>query len=73
MRGFKQSNEYVAQFGDLYADTPKAVFAAIALSFATFIGGEEISFNEAVKRVVEEWKILNENGIVPQKAPKEGQ
>lgn len=59
-----KSNNYALTLGDLYARTPKAVFAAIAVSALTS-GGDYIS--EARARLLEEWKILHDNGIVPQK------
>lgn len=60
----KSKNSYALTLGDLYARTPKAVFAAIAVSALTS-GGDCIS--EARARLLEEWKILYDNGIVPQK------
>lgn len=33
-RGLKIGNEYASEFGRLYAQTPKAVFAAVAISLA---------------------------------------
>jgi hypothetical protein len=65
----KRGNEYIESFGKLYAQTPKAVFAACALSFA-FIDVEEQSFEQAVTRFMFEWEALHNNGIIPQKPPK---
>ena len=67
-RGSKITNEYAQSFGRLYANTPKAVFAAVAFSLA-FINTEEKGSDVAVAAFLEEWRILNANGIVPQKAP----
>lgn len=67
-RGVKLGNGYIGAYGKLYAETPKAVFAAIALSLA-FIDVEERGFDLAVKQVLNEWRCLYENGIVPQKPP----
>lgn len=64
-RGFKQLNEYVLAVPE-YNDIPKAVWAAIAVSALT-TGGELI--NDARERVFNEWTILHQNGIVPQKPP----
>ena len=65
----KSSNEYAQAFGPLYAKTPKAVFAAVAYSFAGWAAGEEAKTNdEQIERFLKEWRILWENGIVPQKA-----
>jgi hypothetical protein len=70
----KSSNEYAQAFGRLYAKTPKAVFAAVAFSYANISCGESgheaATEAEAVERFINEWRILNENGIVPQKAPR---
>ena len=69
-RGFKRSNEYQRAFGRLYARTPKAVFAAVALSYANWAGGEEApTVADAVPRFLHEWQMLYENGIVWQKPP----
>lgn len=62
-RGSKVTNEYAKAVADIYADTPKAVFAAIAVSLAT-CGGDHI--DEAVNNILIEWRILHDNGIVPQ-------
>ena len=64
----KLFNEYAGCLPSrMYANTPKAVFAALAVSFA-------LRFNEdAVDAVPEtlrtEWDVLHLNGIVPQAAP----
>ena len=62
----KLENSYVEQLGKLYEETPKAVFAAIAISALTG-GGDRL--DEAVVAICTEWNILHQNGIVPQKAP----
>lgn len=67
MRGMKISNEYAKELGELYAKTPKAVFAAIAVSVLTQ-GGEQLE--EAKAKLLEEWDILYGNGILTQKPPK---
>jgi hypothetical protein len=48
-----------------YDQTPKAVIAAIAMSFAILL--EEENVEEAKNRILKEWSILHSNGIVPQK------
>ncbi len=64
----KKSNEYASAFGRLYAKVPKSVFAAVAFSYASWACGEEASTSaEAVARFVQEWRVLHENGIIPQK------
>jgi hypothetical protein len=52
--------------GEVYASCPKAVLAAIAVSLLSN-GGDELAHAKA--RLLEEWRILHANGIVPQ-APK---
>lgn len=64
--GGKVGNAYAAELGDLYNAAPKAVLAAIAVSFAT-MGGDEIE--QARARVLAEWLTLYRNGIVTQKPP----
>lgn len=56
-------NLYADQLGDIFDECPKAVLAAIAVSFAT-TGGDFLS--EARERIAEEWHILHQAGIVPQ-------
>lgn len=63
MKGFKTSNEYARQI-DNFADIPKTVLAAIAVSLAT-CGGDRL--DEATKLINEEWETLYQAGIVPQK------
>lgn len=61
-------NEYASQLGDLFDKTPKAVLAAIAVSALT-TGGDYLE--KARELLLEEWRILHENKIVPQSPPKE--
>lgn len=51
---------------ELYRDIPKTVFAAIATSLLILQNGEK-SMNNMDYLLKEEWRILHENGIVPQK------
>ncbi len=60
-------NEYAQRFGRLYADVPKAVFAAVAASYCSS-GGDNM--DAMVKLFLEEWETLHENGIVPQPPPR---
>lgn len=61
-RRLKKSNDYAVAGGlDLYADIPKAVWAAIAVSRLTS-GGEDLEY--ARGRVLQEWEALADNGIV---------
>ena len=63
----KTGNEYADQFGRLYARIPKAVFAAVAFSFMSG-AGEDVE--RGITEFLNEWRVLHENGIVPQKPPK---
>lgn len=62
----KSHNEYAHTLGLLYAQTPKAVFAAIAVSSMTR-GGDHIE--HAVNLILYEWGALYRAGIVPQAPP----
>ena len=62
----KLRNDHMSELGTLYAATPKAVFAAIAVSYAT-CGGDYIE--RARENVLLEWWFLHENGIIPQRPP----
>jgi hypothetical protein len=71
-RGLKVHNEYVDVI-DEYANTPKAVYAAIALSFALRIAegegdddGTSDVFERAAALVASEWRALHAAGIVEQ-------
>jgi hypothetical protein len=64
-RGLKIHNEYAVAFGKLYADTPKAVFAAVAFSFAMRLSEDKPK--EAIAEFVREWLVLHDQGIVPQR------
>ena len=59
-------NDYAAALGGLYATTPKAVLAAVAVSALT-AQGEYL--DEARKRIVEEWRFLHDMGIIPAPPP----
>lgn len=63
MAANKISNEYQAALKN-YEQIPKAVLAAIAVSFAS-CGGDNIE--EAQDAIMDEWKALFNAGIVPQK------
>lgn len=75
VRGVKTGNGYASAMGRFYSKTPKSVFAALAYSYASMFdpGGdcETSDPAEILKRFRAEWKILNENGIISQPAPKE--
>lgn len=65
----KLGNEYSRALGQLFELTPKAVFAAIAYSYATRITEEQPG--AAVAEFLNEWRVLHQQGIVPQKPPAE--
>jgi len=68
--GLKIGNDYARCFGRMYDKIPKSVFAAVAISYASWACGEEAqTFDVSVERFLAEWKILQENGIIPQKPP----
>jgi hypothetical protein len=60
-------NGYAAELGPWFDRIPKSVFAAIAVSALTQ-GGDYLE--KATVRVCDEWRVLHDNGIVPQKPPK---
>ena len=62
----RDPTDVLLSVADVYADIPKAVWAAIAISLAT-CGGDTL--DDAARAVVHEWAILHTNGIVPQRVP----
>lgn len=61
----KKTNEYAQQLDlTFYEKIPKAVLAAIAISFAHRIHGES---SDTTHNLQDEWRALYTNGIVPQK------
>lgn len=63
----KIGNGYASAIGqDVFEACPKAVLAAIAVSALTQ-GGDYIE--EARARLLDEWRILHQNGIVTQPVP----
>lgn len=67
---FKQTNAYVDALTPGYADTPKAVYAALAYSLALRMSDDD--HDKAAALLGEEWAALHANGIVPQKPSKAG-
>jgi hypothetical protein len=64
-----KSNDYVDSIPlEVFENTPKAVWAAIAISFAVNLVAEG-DFKGAAQTVVKEWVALHQNGIVPQVLP----
>lgn len=74
MIAMPKQNEYTRAIGmKAFDETPKAVFAAIAISFVMLRGdenGDELPANAAWNYIRREWKALYDNGIVFQKPPK---
>lgn len=74
-RGLKITNGYTQMAGRLYAQTPKAVWAALAISYAAHrtCGADELETgldqDRLEPQLLEEWTILHQNGIVKQKPP----
>lgn len=68
-RGGKVENEYQKTISrKLYADTPKAVLAALVVSLLTKHSGT--AFEDVDARLIAEWDTLHVNGIIPQSAPR---
>lgn len=66
----KTRNQYQQLISEeLYEKTPKAVFAAIAVSLFVIASGEE-DFSDIDRKIITEWMALHGNAIVPQKPPK---
>jgi hypothetical protein len=57
-------NDYQSKY-PAFDRTPKAVIAAIAVSLAMRLSGDD--FIKASQLVAEEWEILHANGIIPQR------
>jgi hypothetical protein len=69
----KLRNEYLDSLGGYYSETPKAVLAALVVSFAARLGTgslDDISPAAIVPVVLAEWRTLHAAGIVPQSPPK---
>jgi hypothetical protein len=65
-RAMKKLNNYALAI-EGYDKIPKAVFAAIAFSYAT-CGGDHWEYG--TNNILDEWEMLHANGIVPQKPPR---
>ena len=71
MKGFKTENEYQQLISrDLYEKTPKAVFAALAVSLFMNYSGIEMRPSAIDEAILQEWGALFSNEIVGQKPPK---
>lgn len=63
---FKKTNEYQRLIsGEMYEKTPKAVFAAIAVSF--MLNHQGILPENMDAELKNEWKLLYDQDIIPQK------
>lgn len=60
----KQTNKHAMAYPE-YSETPKAVIAAVAYSLALMLNEDNEERAAALLR--EEWLVLHEAGIVPQK------
>jgi len=67
----KAGNEYMSNL-KIYEDCPKAVFAALACSFARRIFGDDKSHAEIETELLNEWSTLYQGHIVPQKPKDRG-
>ena len=62
---FKTNNEYQQTIDPaLYADTPKAVLAALVVSYLNRLG---VEFSDVDAEIRKEWQALYDAEIVPQK------
>ena len=68
----KLPNEYQMSLG-IYGTCPKAVFAALAVSFARRIFGDDKSAAEIETELLNEWNTLHQGHIVPQKPKDAGE
>jgi len=68
MAANKTSNEY-AELITNYEQIPKAVLAAIAVSFIVNRSGS-VNAEDTTVALMEEWALLHTQGIVPQKPTK---
>lgn len=66
-RGLKLHNDYARLLGRSYADMPKAVLAAVAVSYATRCLELTLEPEPVTQAIRDEWAALHENGIVPQR------
>ena len=67
---FKTENGYQQLIDPaLYEKTPKAVFAALVVSF--LLNHQNVNQSNIDLDIKREWATLHENGIIPQKPPKQ--
>ncbi len=68
-RGDRHNNYAYALTTEFFIKIPKAVLAAIAVSYASRLG-EGDNFEDAQNEIHYEWGALYQTGIVPQRPPK---
>jgi hypothetical protein len=66
----KAMNDYAVQLCDYYSKAPKAVIAAVVVSFLINHFQTEQGTGEVAHAFLKEWETLYQNGIVPQRPPK---
>jgi hypothetical protein len=67
----KRPNSYQAAIARrLYAETPKAVFAALAASYIINHHDADAGELNLDAELLDEWRLLYEQGIVPQAPPR---
>lgn len=67
-----KSNEYAQILGDLLDVASKSVIAAVLVSILNIEKGEDdLDSGYIQARFIGEWRILHQNGIVPQKPPEQ--
>lgn len=70
MPGIKVFNSFACAIpAKLYAKTPKAVLAAVAVSRLSLIDGASLEPDSVSRELLREWWTLYYNQIVPQKPP----
>lgn len=69
MSGFKLLGDYAASLDSaLYADVPKAIFAAVALAIP-HNGGAAYADLTPEEYVITEWATQHRQGLIPQAVP----
>lgn len=65
-------NDYQRHLGWYFDRIPKTVLAGIVVSMLSN-GGDNLKAKEVSEKIYNEWKLLHENGIIPQRPirPKE--
>ncbi len=69
MINMKIGNAYATLLGADFERMPKTVLAAVAVSLAARLGESADDLQAARALIFKEWRVLHENGIVPQAPP----